>query len=122
MISAQILQAGESPLSQPARKATRKPTNVSLPSDLLDRAKQLDVNISRASERGLREEVHEAEARAWAAQHAGFIAEMNARIEHDGLPLDEHRLFGWPVLICTTTLHPDPRRNRRTSSMCRAII
>lgn len=93
MVSAQIRQAGELSLSQPARKTTRKPTNVSLPSDLLDRAKELDVNISRASERGLREEVHEAEARVWAAEHAGFIAEMNARIERDGLPLDEHRMF-----------------------------
>jgi antitoxin CcdA len=93
MISAQLRQSGESAVSKPARKASRKPTNVSLPSDLLDRAKELDVNISRASERGLREEVHEAEARAWAVEHAGFITEMNARIEHDGLPLDEHRMF-----------------------------
>ncbi|MDR6450190.1 post-segregation antitoxin (ccd killing protein) [Paraburkholderia terricola] len=48
------------PTSQPARKST----NVSLPADLLDRAKRLDVNISRASERRLREEVHEAESLA----------------------------------------------------------
>ena len=93
MISAQIRQPGEPAISQPGTKATRKPTNVSLPSDLLERAKELDVNVSRASERGLREEVHEAEARAWAAQHADLIAELNARIEHDGLPLDEHRMF-----------------------------
>jgi antitoxin CcdA len=93
MISARAPAAGEPPLSHPARKATRKPTNVSLPTDLLDRAKQLDVNISRASERGLREEVHEAEARAWATQHADFISELNARIEHDGLPLEEHRML-----------------------------
>jgi post-segregation antitoxin (ccd killing protein) len=56
----------------------RQPTNVSLPTELLDRAKQPDINISRASERNLREEVHEAEAHAWAAQHADFIAELNA--------------------------------------------
>lgn len=93
MISAQIRQDGEPPLAQPARKTSRKPTNVSLPTDLLDRAKQLGVNISRASERGLREEVHEAEARAWATQHADFISELNARIERDGLPLEEHRMF-----------------------------
>lgn len=93
MSSAHIRQPGEPAISQPGMKSTRKPTNVSLRTDLLDRAKQLDVNISRASERGLREEVHEAEARAWAAQHADFIAELNARIEHDALPLDEHRMF-----------------------------
>jgi antitoxin CcdA len=93
MVHVQIRRASELPPSQPARKATRKPTNVSLPFDLLDRAKELDINISRASERGLREEVHAAEARVWAAENAGFIAEMNARIERDGLPLDEHRMF-----------------------------
>jgi hypothetical protein len=27
------------------------------------------------------------------ALHADFIAALNARIEHDGLPLDEHRMF-----------------------------
>jgi antitoxin CcdA len=74
-------------------KVTRKPTNVSLPADLLERARELDVNVSRASERGLREEVEAAEARAWAEKNAGFIAEMNARIERDGLPLDEFRMF-----------------------------
>lgn len=93
MISAHIRQPSEPAISRSATKATRKPTNVSLPTELLDRAKQLDVNVSRASEPDLREEVYEAEARAWAAQHAGFVAELNARIEHDGLPLDEQRMF-----------------------------
>ena len=74
-------------------RATRKPTNVSLPTDLLERARELDVNVSRASERGLREEVQAAEARLWAEKNADFIAEMNARIERDGLPLEEYRMF-----------------------------
>jgi antitoxin CcdA len=79
--------------AHPGQAATRKATNVSLPSDLLELAKRFKVNISRASERGLREEVQEAEARAWAEEHAEFIAEMNARIERDGLPLENHRMF-----------------------------
>lgn len=74
-------------------KGTRKPTNVSLPTDLLERARELNVNVSRASERGLREEVQAAEARVWADKNADFITEMNARIERDGLPLEEHRMF-----------------------------
>ncbi|CAM2163104.1 antitoxin CcdA [Paraburkholderia sacchari] len=74
-------------------KLTRKPTNVSLPTDLLERARELNVNVSRASESGVREAVEAAEARAWADKHADFIAEMNARIERDGLPLEEHRMF-----------------------------
>ncbi|WP_322059960.1 type II toxin-antitoxin system CcdA family antitoxin [Paraburkholderia sp. J63] len=74
-------------------KVTRKPTNVSLPTDLLERVRELNVNVSRASERGLREEVQAAEARTWAKKNAGFIAEMNARIERDGLPLEDYRMF-----------------------------
>lgn len=79
--------------SQTSSTATRKPTNVSLPSDLLERARAMNVNVSRASERGLRHEVEAAEARAWAEANADFIGEMNARIERDGLPLEEHRMF-----------------------------
>ncbi|RKU01810.1 post-segregation antitoxin CcdA [Burkholderia sp. Nafp2/4-1b] len=74
-------------------KATRKSTNVSLPADLLERARELNVNLSRASERGLREEIMAAEARVWADKNADFIAEMNARIERDGLPLEDGRMF-----------------------------
>ncbi len=74
-------------------KVARKPTNVSLPTDLLERARRLDINVSRASERGLREEVQAAEARVWAENNAQFIAEMNARIDRHGLPLEEYRMF-----------------------------
>ena len=79
--------------SKAPAKVTRKATNVSLPTDLLERAKELSINLSRASERGVREEVEAAEARAWAEKHADFIAEMNVRIEQDGMPLDEYRMF-----------------------------
>ena len=85
--------ANPQPSSELRRQMIRKPINASLPSGLLDRARQLNVNISRASERGLRQEVYEAETHVWAAQHSGFIAQLNARIEEDGLPLDEHRMF-----------------------------
>ncbi|MGY6163847.1 type II toxin-antitoxin system CcdA family antitoxin [Paraburkholderia strydomiana] len=95
MTNARIAQPDRSRVAKaPAPlKVTRKPTNVSLPTDLLERAKALDVNVSRASERGLREEVQAAEARTWAEMNADFIAEMNARIERDGLPLEEYRTF-----------------------------
>ncbi|WP_322044043.1 type II toxin-antitoxin system CcdA family antitoxin [Paraburkholderia sp. J67] len=74
--------------AHPRSTSTRKPTHVSLPLDLLERAKELKVDISLACERGLREEVQEAEARVWAQAHEDFIAEMNTRIERDGLPLE----------------------------------
>jgi antitoxin CcdA len=35
----------------------RKSANVTLPSEVLERAKQVGINLSRASERGVREEI-----------------------------------------------------------------
>ncbi|BCQ29629.1 type II toxin-antitoxin system CcdA family antitoxin (plasmid) [Caballeronia sp. NK8] len=80
---------------QPERGArvTRKPTNVSLPSDLLERARELNVNVSRASERGLREEVQEVEARQWAEQNAELVKAYTAMVEREGLPLAKYRTF-----------------------------
>jgi antitoxin CcdA len=81
--------------SQPEKglKVTRKPTNVSLPSDLLERAKELNVNVSRASERGLREEVQEVEARQWAEQNAELVKAYTVMVEREGLPLAKYRTF-----------------------------
>ena len=79
--------------SQIAEKIKRQATNVSLPSDLLDRARKLDVNLSRACERGLREEVQEVEARQWAEQNAELVKAYTAMVEREGLPLDKFRTF-----------------------------
>ena len=95
MVQAFITRAEVPPASQPEKnaKVTRKPTNVSLPSDLLERAKELNVNVSRASERGLREEVQEMEARQWAEQNAELVKAYTAMVEREGLPLAKYRTF-----------------------------
>lgn len=82
-------------MTQANRSASsaRRSANVTLPAELLERAKALKINVSRASERGLREEIRDVEARTWSQQNARFIAELNSRIERDGLPLDEYRMF-----------------------------
>jgi antitoxin CcdA len=72
---------------------TRKSTNVTLPPEVLNRAKELGINLSRASERGVREEIQEAEARRWADDNAGLVAAYTAMIERDGLPLAKYRTF-----------------------------
>ncbi|AQH03424.1 type II toxin-antitoxin system CcdA family antitoxin [Caballeronia cordobensis] len=79
--------------TEKSAKITRRPTNVSLPSDLLERAKELNVNVSRASERGLREEVQEIEAREWAEQNAELVKAYTAMVEREGLPLAKYRTF-----------------------------
>ncbi|MGF6727501.1 antitoxin CcdA [Paraburkholderia sp. GAS41] len=71
----------------------RKSTNVTLPPEVLERAKQLGINLSRASERGVREEIQEAEARRWAEENAELIAAYTAMVDRDGLPLAKYRMF-----------------------------
>jgi antitoxin CcdA len=71
----------------------RKSTNVTLPPEVLDRAKELGINLSRASERGVREEIQEAEARRWADDNAELVAAYSAMVERDGLPLAKYRTF-----------------------------
>lgn len=71
----------------------RKSTNVTLPSEVLDRARELGINLSRASERGVREEIQEAEARRWADDNAELVAAYSAMVERDGLPLAKYRTF-----------------------------
>ncbi|MEA3111653.1 MAG: antitoxin CcdA [Caballeronia sp.] len=71
----------------------RKSTNVTLPLEVLERAKELGINLSRASERGVREEIQETEARRWADDNAELVAAYTAMIERDGLPLAKYRTF-----------------------------
>jgi antitoxin CcdA len=71
----------------------RESTNVTLPPEVLDRAKELGINLSRASERGVREEIQEAEARRWADDNAELVAAYSAMVERDGLPLAKYRMF-----------------------------
>src|SRR5471032_997741 len=71
----------------------RKSTNVTLPPEILDRAKELGINLSRASERGVREEIQETEARRWADDNAELVAAYTAMVERDGLPLSKYRTF-----------------------------
>ncbi|MDR6208115.1 type II toxin-antitoxin system CcdA family antitoxin [Paraburkholderia graminis] len=71
----------------------RKSTNVTLPPEVLARAKQLGINLSRASERGVREEIQEVEARRWADDNAELVAAYTAMADRDGLPLAKYRTF-----------------------------
>ncbi len=71
----------------------RRATNVSLDPSLIDEARALDVNISRACERGLIEQIAEARAARWLVDNSEAIAASNAYAEAQGLPLASARLF-----------------------------
>jgi antitoxin CcdA len=69
----------------------RKSTSLSLDADLIARAKDAGVNLSRAAEAGIEDQVRKAEAMRWANDNQEAIEAYNRRVEQDGLPLDAYR-------------------------------
>ena len=71
----------------------KRAVNLSLSSDVLEAARDLEINISRVCDKHLREVVRREQERKWREDHAGFITAYNATVEAEGLPLDEWRSF-----------------------------
>jgi antitoxin CcdA len=71
----------------------RRPTNVTLPVELVAEAKALNINVSQACESGLAHSVAEARRARWLEDNKEAIRAYNDMVERDGLPLDEFRQF-----------------------------
>ncbi len=71
----------------------RRATSLTMDRQLLDDARALGVNVSRAAEAGLMIALKEARETAWKRENAGAIADFNAYIEENGLPLANFRQF-----------------------------
>ena len=71
----------------------KRAVNLSLSTDVLEAAKNLEINISQICDNYLREFVRREQERKWREDHADFIVAYNATIEKEGLPLDEWRSF-----------------------------
>lgn len=71
----------------------KRAINLSLSSDVLDAAKELNINISQICDSYLREVVRREQERKWREDHADFITAYNATVEAEGLPLDEWKSF-----------------------------
>lgn len=72
---------------------TRQRLNLTLPASLVEEAKALGLNLSRACEVGLEAAVAAERARRWQDDNRGFIEAYNAKVEQDGLLLAEFRQF-----------------------------
>jgi antitoxin CcdA len=71
----------------------RRPTNVTLPVDLVNEAKKLRVNVSQACESGLARSVAEARRTRWLEENEEAFRAHSEMIEREGLILDEFRQF-----------------------------
>ena len=79
--------------AHPRRSGKTIATNVSLDPELVAEARELGVNISRASAIGVEAEVARARAARWLEGNRSALESSNAFVEAQGLPLNSLRLF-----------------------------
>lgn len=72
---------------------TRKAANLSLDAGLLEEAKSMNINISRAAEAGVAEAVARMKRERWLRDNSAALASSNAWVEDKGLPLARFRRF-----------------------------
>ena len=73
--------------------APKKSANLSINADLLQQAKQLNINLSQTLEQHLIEIVRQAQQKQWLAENQSALEEYNRRIEKQGVFSDGLRRF-----------------------------
>jgi len=73
--------------------APKKPTNVSINSDLLEKAKGLNINLSATLEAALTEQLRAEQRNQWKAENAKAIRAYNGFVEENGVFSDGLRKF-----------------------------
>lgn len=71
----------------------RKAANLSLDTNLLSTARELNINLSRAAEAGIAGAIKAERERLWLLENAEAIRAENEYIEKHGLPLAKYRQF-----------------------------
>jgi antitoxin CcdA len=73
--------------------SAKRPTNISLPVDLVGEAKRLGINVSQACEMGLSEQVRSALKEEWQRENREAIESWNKWTAENGMPFDEYRQY-----------------------------
>ena len=73
--------------------ARKKPTNLSLNSDLLRQARDLRINLSQTLERCLAQMLLDEKRRVWREENQEAIVDYNRRIEEQGVFSNDLRGF-----------------------------
>ena len=74
-------------------QAPKKPTNVSINSDLLQKAKDLKINLSATLELALAEQLRHEQRNEWLRENADAIQAYNQFVETNGTFGDSVRKF-----------------------------
>ena len=73
--------------------APKKPTNLTINSDLLSKAKELKINISSVLEHALAERVTQSERDTWLKENEDSISSYNEHVSNFGVFSDGIRTF-----------------------------
>lgn len=73
--------------------APKKPTNLSINSDLLKMAKECGINLSATLEQALVAQVRTARQQQWLSENSDAIATYNEHVEKNGVFSDGQRSF-----------------------------
>ncbi|MGH8167650.1 MAG: type II toxin-antitoxin system CcdA family antitoxin [Woeseiaceae bacterium] len=74
-------------------RSAKKPVNLSINSDLLALARELNINLSATMEAALAEAVKRKQRERWLAENQASIAAYNERVVTDGVFSDGLRKF-----------------------------
>ncbi len=75
------------------QNAPKKPTNLSINSDLLAKIRKMDINLSATLEQALTKELAQSKAEKWSKENKMAVKSYNAFIEENGCFGDEFREF-----------------------------
>ncbi|MDP4529080.1 type II toxin-antitoxin system CcdA family antitoxin [Alkalimonas delamerensis] len=74
-------------------RAAKKPTNVSINCDLLEKARELNINLSATLEQALAEQVRNEQRAQWLRENADAIQAYNQFVAANGTFSDSVRKF-----------------------------
>ena len=81
-------------MAKPQINSQKQPANLSINSELLAQARELNINLSATLEQALEQEVRTAQRDKWLTDNAQAIENCNQLTETYGLFADKHRTFG----------------------------
>jgi antitoxin CcdA len=81
------------PITASRHDPARRATNVTLPQALVQEARALRINVSKACEQGLAAAVADAKAKKWQQENRTPFEAWNDHVEQNGTPLAEFRQF-----------------------------
>ncbi|WP_168247421.1 type II toxin-antitoxin system CcdA family antitoxin [Mesorhizobium sp. M1D.F.Ca.ET.234.01.1.1] len=87
------MRINEATVLKSTAKPQRKSVNTSIDSRLIEEAKALGINMSRAAEQGIAKAISAEKTRRWQEENKQALESSNDYVKRNGLPLAKYRLF-----------------------------